>query len=413
MARKTDKDFLTLAKKLALDDLISEIEVQVSSSSVLKQIDAQGKFSGDYASLIKTEARNTIDNFELVDSWSDDAAYWVYYRLSKADYAAKKENEKKTAIAIATDNLQRARKAEKDSKLIPALNFYFASLRNVEQYLNEAIYVKVEGQDYLLANELIASIQNIIEGLAITVPDTANQQFRIYHDDYRRKLPVFVTFHGKGIAGIKVRGFGTSNEATSAVTDQKGMAMLPVVLGNEHLTGTLADFHVGIETSQVYGGTSQIMRYFATYFKLPVAKHTYSVTKPTITLAVNVPYICDREQLKEILKERLEVLNFDVKTGIPNPTVFTTDYLVQVSFDQKLDSRWNSADIEVTYTAYRKENDQRQVVVTDSPTKFTVRNVPGESAARAKACETFMDSESYSFNFVVMVETLFPIAFRF
>jgi hypothetical protein len=414
MAKRTDSEFHVHAKRLALDDLISEIEVQVSSSSVLKQIDAHGKFSSDYASLIKTEARNTIDNFEMVDSWSNDTEYWVYYRLSKTAYQAKKENEKKTAILIATDNLQRARKAEKDNKIIPALNFYFASLRNIEQYLNEAIFVKLEGQDYLIANEIISSVRNIIDGLTITVPDTVSQNFRLYKDDHQKKLPVVVIYNGNGLPGIKVRGFAMSNEATSAVTDQNGIALLPVALDNEHWTGSLVDYNVGIETSQVYGASSQITRYFVTYFKIPVARFTYSVSKPSITLAVNAPYVCDRDQLKELLSERLEVLNFAVTvSGIPDPAIFTTDYLVQVSFSQKVNPTWKDADIDVSYVAFTKENGVRKQLIKDTPTRFKVHQVINESAARAKACETFINQENYSFNFVLMVESLFPTAFRF
>ena len=86
-------NFVQEAKKSALEDLVSEIKVNVSGTSVLSQIDANKEFQEKYEQIIKTTAADEIEEFEQVDSWQDDRNYWVYYRLSKQRYKEIKDEQ--------------------------------------------------------------------------------------------------------------------------------------------------------------------------------------------------------------------------------------------------------------------------------------------------------------------------------
>ncbi|MCU0419729.1 MAG: LPP20 family lipoprotein, partial [Cyclobacteriaceae bacterium] len=86
---------LQAAKKSALEDLVSEIKVNVASTSVLSTIDANKEFQEKYEQIIQTTVADEIQEFEQVDAWEDERSYWVYYRLSKARYREIKEEQKR------------------------------------------------------------------------------------------------------------------------------------------------------------------------------------------------------------------------------------------------------------------------------------------------------------------------------
>jgi hypothetical protein len=160
-------NYIQAAKKSALDDLVSEIKVNVSSTSVLSSFEVDKKFQEQYEQIIQTTAADEIEEFELVDAWEDATNYWVYYRLSIGRYRQIKEEQKRNATLLATDYLKKAREAEKSGERLQAVSFYFQAFRSIEKYLGEAIRVTVDNQDFLLVNEIYASIQAILDKISI------------------------------------------------------------------------------------------------------------------------------------------------------------------------------------------------------------------------------------------------------
>ena len=165
-------NYIQSAKKSALDDLVSQIKVNVSSTSVLSQFEIDRKLQEQYEQIIQTTAADEIEEFELVDAWEDPTNYWVYYRLSIARYRQIKEEQKRNATILATDYLQKARLAEKNGERLQAMSFYFQAFRSVEKYLGEAIRVNIDDKEVLLVNEIYASIQGILDRINVKVHPT-------------------------------------------------------------------------------------------------------------------------------------------------------------------------------------------------------------------------------------------------
>ncbi len=164
-----ENNYVQSAKKSALDDLVSQIKVQVASTSILNQIEVDKKLSEQYEQVIQTTAADEIQDFELVDAWEDGNNYWVYYRLSIARYRAIKEEQKQNATILATDYLEKGREAERANQRLQAMSFYFQALRSIEKYLGEPIRVSLEGRDALLGNEIYASLQSLLNKIKISV----------------------------------------------------------------------------------------------------------------------------------------------------------------------------------------------------------------------------------------------------
>ena len=162
-------NYVQEAKKSALQDLVSEIKVNVSSTSILSQLEVDQKIKEKYEEVIQTTAADEIEEFEMVGVWEDASNYWVYYRLSIARYRQIKEEAKTNATLLATDYLKKGRQFEKNGERVQAISFYFQALRSLEKYLGEAIRISIDGQDVLLVNEVYAAIQSVFDRINLKV----------------------------------------------------------------------------------------------------------------------------------------------------------------------------------------------------------------------------------------------------
>ncbi|HLZ16482.1 MAG TPA: LPP20 family lipoprotein [Cyclobacteriaceae bacterium] len=162
-------NYVQEAKKSALEDLVSSIKVNVSSTSVLNQLDDGKGFSEKYQQMIQTKAADDIEEFEQVDVWQDDRNYWVYYRLSKQRYKEIKDELKANAVTLGLDFFTKARQAEKSNDPVTALGFYYQGFRAVEKYLAEPLRIQFEGNDILLTNEIISSMQLLLDKMHLAV----------------------------------------------------------------------------------------------------------------------------------------------------------------------------------------------------------------------------------------------------
>jgi hypothetical protein len=174
-------NYIQSAKKSALDDLVSQIKVNVSSTSVLSQLEVDKQFHEQYEQIIQTTTADEIEEFELVDAWEDNSNYWVYYRLSIARYRKLKDDQRRNATLLATDYLSKARQAEKEGLRLQSLSFYFQAFRSLEKHLGEAIRITYEDKEILLVNEIYASIQQILEKIQLTSAPSAVQLNRRIH----------------------------------------------------------------------------------------------------------------------------------------------------------------------------------------------------------------------------------------
>lgn len=166
--KKPSVNHLQAAKKSALEDLVSEIKVNISASSALSTFESDAKLREKYEQIIQTTVADEIEEFEQVGTWEDDQHYWIYYRLSKARYKEIKEKQKRDAVALAIDFFTKAKTAERGNETVVALGFYYQGFRALEKYLAEPIRLDFEGKEILLTNEIIGSMQLMLDKMKLT-----------------------------------------------------------------------------------------------------------------------------------------------------------------------------------------------------------------------------------------------------
>jgi len=173
---KNNTNFQKIAKRNALDDLLSEIRVTIQSVSILNQVDKNGTFREEYQSIIKSSVADEIENLELVDSYEDENNYWVYYRILKEDYARQKEQNRDKAQKMALQFFEKAQISESTNNYVTAIDFYLQSLLAIKAYWGENIEVSYQNKSLFLAIESYTQLQGILDKINI-VPNVNTLQF--------------------------------------------------------------------------------------------------------------------------------------------------------------------------------------------------------------------------------------------
>ncbi|MCG9880405.1 MAG: LPP20 family lipoprotein, partial [Bacteroidia bacterium] len=253
-------DYQRVAKKNALDDMMGEIKVSVSSHSVLSQQQNNQQFSQQFFSDTKLISSETLEGFEVLGSWENGQDYWIYYRFSKAEYEAQKRRKLNEAIEKSIDFLNRSEMLTWQSDYTASLKLKFKAAISLQNYLNEAIEADYKGRNVYLMNEIISKIQNqlyaaylktsettfkVSAGKSLVQPVIVAAQVR-ENDRLGNKIQ-FLPIQLIG-NGLKFRG------NNSAETQSNGEAQF--ILNNIQGANGIRNIQAKIDISKIIGGDS-------------------------------------------------------------------------------------------------------------------------------------------------------------
>ncbi|MES2560968.1 MAG: LPP20 family lipoprotein [Bacteroidota bacterium] len=152
-------DYQQIAKKNALNDLVSEIKVTVSANSVLSQFQDNKQFKQQFESDVKITALNTIEEFNVVDSWEDKEYFWIYYRLSKEEFKDIRRRKMMAAVEKAENFFEQSASLTRE-QFLQSIRLRIKALAALQPYLGEDIQTTRNGKHVFLVNELLNSIQD-------------------------------------------------------------------------------------------------------------------------------------------------------------------------------------------------------------------------------------------------------------
>ena len=234
------------AKKNALNELASEISVNVEGNSLLHSFERKGQFDETFTSTIKTSTSELIEGFELVDSWENANEYWAYYRLSRSEHARLKAERKQKAIATAADLHSRSRASLAGGDLRTAFDQALRGLLAMKAYWGENDLVDMDGRQVPLANELYNSLQKLTSGITFSIlPERCKLS---YSDGFKREMLITATHSG-------------DNGRTDLVQLPVSI-MYPGVSGKViELKNTDADGHIRttVQRVEMSGGTAELV----------------------------------------------------------------------------------------------------------------------------------------------------------
>lgn len=313
-------NYIQVAKKSALEDLVSEIKVNISSTSVLSQIDVNKEFSEKYEQIIQTTAVDEIQEFEQVDSWEDDRNYWLYYRLSKMRYKEIKDQQKRDAVTLAIDFFTKAKQSERANKTVEALSFYFQGFRAIEKYLAEPITLEFEGKQILLTNEIYANIQQLLDKMQLsTDPSTIELNRRVSQSNQSVMTRALYKETGSPVPDLPLKAMfekGAGDVHPDYKTDASGLTKILLT----KISSRELEQSVGVKVNLLaFAGTdaSPIYSLVAQKFTVPKASVLLKVHRPLV-------FVTAREKSLGVEKSNYQLSN-KVKNYLANAGFEFTD----------------------------------------------------------------------------------------
>lgn len=220
-----DGQFEELAKSNALSDMISEIKVNVSSESFLTTIDRSAEFEQVYEEVIKTSVTDQVKNYETVGTYQDAEYYYVYIRISKAQYLAEKAAEKQKVVDEAMEYFQKAKSYESLEEYFQAMNFYLKTFLHLKDYAKEKNEVDFEGEKIVLDRAAYFKFSELASQIKIVVDKNSSQL--TFEQKYRDTIHVMVLCYGAPIKNAIVDVRGLSN-VSSLYTNDEGMTSINI-----------------------------------------------------------------------------------------------------------------------------------------------------------------------------------------
>lgn len=274
------------AKKKALNDIISEISVNVKSSSVMQQIENNDELKSMYQSLTKVNSENSIEGYELVDSWGNDKEYWVYYRLSKELFHRNKMRRLDRAKNVASQYFESGKSGLKKGDIGRAYEDFVKGLTSLKEYLDEEITIVTDkGKEYLvdaLLYELIELNRNMtINGpdqfLSVRLAAPVEKEIYITAEYKDRGIPIQLRPYFSVGAGEVPRSFKTNLKGEGSFYIQR-------VTGGENQQ--VLQISVDVEGMTAEADNDLIARLIR--LKCPVPSHKVNIEADKINAYLNI-----------------------------------------------------------------------------------------------------------------------------
>ena len=164
---KTPDAYMAAAQKNALADLAAAISTKIETSSTLYTLETTQQFGYNFSSDIRAASAVDLEGYELMGTWEDANNYWVYYRLSRSDYAARRAEKKRIAIASARDKLIDGDKMLAEGNGYNAFISYCDGLALLKPYLGENTACSLpDNSNVNLGNKLLTKLNDFVSNVS-------------------------------------------------------------------------------------------------------------------------------------------------------------------------------------------------------------------------------------------------------
>ncbi|MCB0760702.1 MAG: LPP20 family lipoprotein [Flavobacteriales bacterium] len=284
------EDFGRVAKDNALNDLASEISVEIQGESFLNTLEVNNYFQEEFISNISTSTKEVLQDYEIVDSWEDGTQYWVYYRLSAARHAENKRIRKEQALSGALEGYKRAKISETEGHVKDALSEYMDALVTLHPYWNEINLAQLQGKEVHLDHEIYSSFKSLIRDVQIEPSVTKVVLNEVNH--YKTSITLLAHVRGNPAVGypIKYRVFqpGTFGRYYSVQTNGEGKAEIRIEgLNPRESKGLQLEVISGIDPLELTGENPGARRPLMDQVKFSELKLPVDIVWPSMSISSN------------------------------------------------------------------------------------------------------------------------------
>ena len=329
MAPISGDDYIQKSKEMALNDLTSEIQINVESNSLFHRQEINKEYFEEFKNLIKTSTSANLEGYELVETWNDGQFYWSHYRLDKPEYADIIETRISDATQHAYDFWSKGNYLKQQGNIIGASQFYIKAMKQIEQYSNRYLpYTVSFKQTINLPVEIFNSLESIFKDVNISTDPNIISFAPLSNNAYNVK--VFVTSNGNPL-----------NDVPLSISFVKGIGEIPPnVKPNEN--GTTDIIISNISSKLAY----QELKISLNLDKLGYDKDNFIIKQ----LYANAPYTT----LPLVIEDTsLRAVIFSFDNNCSSLTNSVSNYLAQNYFD--IVNEEDSADVRIVINTQVKK----------------------------------------------------------
>lgn len=162
-------DFREAARKNALADMSSQIEVNISVNSLLHTISTDTRYQQEFRSITKTTTQLQLEGYELAGTWENDKEYWMYYRMPVSVYQTARQNKIQSAREQSLDLLRKGDELKRSGAVPAAVSYYVRGLETLKPFMNESLQADYDGRKIYLGNELLKALNESLRNLTFKV----------------------------------------------------------------------------------------------------------------------------------------------------------------------------------------------------------------------------------------------------
>ena len=193
-----------IVRENALNSLAREIRVKVSSSSLLSTLQVNSWVEESFVSNIESTVVEDLEGFNLIDSYESPTEVFVYYRLSKSDYARILAERKQVALGSAYGHYLDAERKISEGAISGAIERYLMGLDVMSKYLGELNpYTDEDGIPFDLDRALLNGMSDAISGLVLL--HEKEEIKLLLNNRYTDKVSISSLFNNNSVFGIPLK----------------------------------------------------------------------------------------------------------------------------------------------------------------------------------------------------------------
>lgn len=320
VVKKNVAEYRNAATKIALDNLINEISVNVSSSSLFSTLETNESFNQEFSQNIHLSSKETIEGYELVDTWENEHQYFTFYQLSKTKHKQLKGKRIKLAVERAKKTFLAAIKLKKSGNYKQAIVNEIQALEILNPFLDQDLSTDLNGKQVNLAVEIVHSIKSIEDEIKMT-PSFYEKDIKVGKSINAKDLYVTITNEvGTKLSNIPVLFTHTAVSSKKRKTNSNEKGIAAFNLGKIKSNKGHQEIHVSFDFSSIVKEATQnrLIRKIINYQGANKVQITLHVEVPTVFIKGAESLNGEPSKMQLNIKSKIQKSLLDNKFDIAN-----------------------------------------------------------------------------------------------
>ena len=214
------EEFIQVAQQNALQNLSTQIKVNIATESVFLQMEREYGFEEEFKSNIKVKADEYIEGYEMAGTFTQKNEYWVYYRLNIEKHNEIQEARKFEAMELSKSYLNEAN----DSYNKPQERYinFVSALSILKPYLSDPLYTEYDRKNVFLGNEIISSFRSFVDDFRMKY---VGKKIKVMIGDEVGDIKIQVNHNQQPLKNVKLNISSSimQVEKFSETTDENGI----------------------------------------------------------------------------------------------------------------------------------------------------------------------------------------------